>query len=349
MTLFLFAGCYTHRSTVGVHTYLAGAGDGKLVEVNRFEGIEHPSFLAAHPGGRMLYAVSETSRFDGAPGGGLVALAIDPADGSLHEIDRATSHGDGPCHVSVEPDGRRLHVANYGSGTVATYTLDEHGRFGAAASVRQHTGTGPTGRQVGPHAHCVVPGPDRRSVYAVDLGADRVVQTIDGEVVDEFVLPAGSGPRHLAFHPTESVAYIVGELDSTVIAARVDVATGRLSDPVACSSLPAGFDGSSAGAEVGVHPNGRFLYVSNRGHDSIAVFTLARPDTPELAAHVPSGGRQPRHFAIHPEGQVLVVANQDSDTIVPFRLDPASGELAPLGVGYAASQPVCLIYVEVAT
>lgn len=349
MRRLLFAGCYTHHSPIGVRAYVADGPDGRLIEAATTEGIEHASFLAAHPGGRVLYAVSETSRFDGGTGGGVLAFAIDPSDGSLTEIGRTASHGDAPCHVSVDDDGRRLHVANYGSGTVASYALDVGGRIGRTLGVRQHVGSGPTDRQTGPHAHAVVPGPDRRSIYAVDLGTDRIVQTVDGDVVDELRLAPGTGPRHLTFHPTAPVAYIVGELSSTLVTARVDAVTGRLADPVACSSLPDGYRGDSLGAEVCMHPGGRHLYVSNRGHDSVAQFDVAHPEAPRFVTTVPSGGEHPRHITVHPDGRALLVANQHSDAIVVLGIDPDGGALSPTGTIVAASQPACLTYVEVPT
>jgi len=351
---YLYVGCYTHESSVGIHVYDASDPAGLLVERSRFEGVEHPSFLAAHPGGRVLYAVSETASSEG---GGIVALRIDPVDGSLSLIDRVSSHGDAPCYVSVDGDGRHLYVANYLSGTIAAYALAPDGRFGEFVATRRHTGCGPTARQQGPHAHCIVPGPVGDSVYAVDLGTDRVShyvhdRQLDGDtfvLADQLVLDAGSGPRHLVFHPDQPVGFLLCELDSTIVTLDFGPVDGRLTRLRSSSTLPADFTGESIAAEVRVHPSGRHVYVSNRGHDSVAVFGFTGPSEPlEPLGHVHSGGRTPRNFAVHPAGQTLLVANQDSDTVVPFEIDDVTGMPRQLDVAYDVSQPVCVTFLEVA-
>jgi 6-phosphogluconolactonase len=350
---YLYVGCYTHESSTGIHVYDASDPVGRLVEWSRFEGVEHPSFLAAHPGGGVLFAVSETASPEG---GGIVALRIDPVDGSLSLIDRVSSHGTAPCYVSIDARGRYLYVANYLSGTIAVYALAADGRFGELVATRQHSGSGPSSRQQGPHAHCIVPGPVGDSVYAVDLGADRVSRYVhdrhdDGEALvleDQLVLDAGSGPRHLAFHPEQPVGFLVCELDSTIVTLGLDPTDGRLSRLRSSSTLPDDFIGESIAAEVRVHPNGRHVYVSNRGHDSVAVFGFTGPGEPlEPLGHVHSGGRAPRNFAVHPSGRALLVANQDSDTVIPFEIDAGTGAPRQLDVTYDVSQPVCVTFLEV--
>ncbi len=350
---YVYVGCNTHESSIGIHVYDWSDPAGLLVERSEFEGVEQPSFLATHPSGDVLYAVSETAMPEG---GSLVAFRIDPVDGSLGMIDRAPSHGSAPCYVSVDADGRYLYVANYLSGTVAVYALEHDGRFGALIATHQHSGSGPSARQHGPHAHCIVPGPVGDSVYAVDLGTDRVSHYVhdqqhDSEAFvlqDELALDAGSGPRHLAFHAEQQVGFLVCELDSTIVALEVDPTTGRLSRGLTCSTLPDDFDGESIAAEVRVHPNGRYVYVSNRGHDSIAVFGFAGPWEPlERLGHVHSGGQTPRNFAVHPSGHALLVANQDSDTVVPFEIDAVTGVPRQLDSTYNVSQPVCVTFLEV--
>lgn len=350
----LYVGSYTHRSTVGIHVYDASDPAGLLVELSRFEGVEHPSFLATHPSGEILYAVSEMPPPEG---GELVALRVDPGDGSLRVFDRVPSHGAAPCYVSVDPAGRYAYVANYASGTVAVYALEHDGRFGEVVATHVHRGSGPSARQDGPHAHCIVPGPDGHSVYAADLGTDRISQYLhhrqrNGEEFRldiELVLEGGAGPRHLVFHRQQPIAFVVCELDSTIAPLGLDSSTGHLTRLGSYSTLPDDYEGESIAAEVRVHPNGRFVYASNRGADSIAVFGFASPGEPlERLGHVPSGGQTPRNFAVHPSGRSLLVANQDSDTVVVFAIDPESGIPTELDVAYAVSEPVCLAYSEAA-
>jgi 6-phosphogluconolactonase len=351
---YLYVGCYTHESPIGIHVYDWSDPAGPLVERSEFEGVEQPSFLATHPNGNVLYAVSETTTPEG---GSLVAFRIDPVDGSLGLIDRAPSHGSAPCYVSVDAHGRHLYVANYLSGTVAVYALEHDGCFGELIAAHQHRGSGPTARQLGPHAHCIVPGPVGDSVYAVDLGTDRVSHYVhdrqhagDAFVLeDELVLDPGAGPRHLAFHPEQPVGFLVCELDSTIVTLGIDLTDGRLTRLRSRSTLPDDFEGESTSAEVRVHPNGRYVYVSNRGHDSIAVFGFAGPLEPlEPLGHVHSGGQTPRNFAVHPSGRALVVANQDSNTVVPFEIDAATGAPRQLESSYNVSQPVCVTLLDVA-
>lgn len=349
----LYASSYTNASPVGIRVFDASDPDGRLSEMAHVEEVEHPSFIAPHPHLPVLYAVSETGSLGGEPGG-LVAFRIEPGDGGLTVLDTTSSHGAAPCYLSLSEDGRHIYVANYGSGTIALYEVRSDGSFGDVVDRRQLQGRGPSPRQDGPHAHCVLPGPGTDSVYTVDLGSDRVVRHVhrgNGAVLefgDELIVPAGTGPRHLAFHPEYPVAFLVGELNSSLTVVECDAATGRLQPIGVCSTLPDGVDANSLGAEVRVHPRGHRVYVSNRGHDSIAVYAFSSPADPlVLLGHVDSGGRTPRGFAVHPRGRALVVANQDSHEIVPFVIDPVTGVPQKLDAAYGASEPVCLAFVEV--
>lgn len=350
---YLYVGCSTRQSSIGIHVYDSSDLGGALCKRGEFEGVEHPSFLVAHPSAMVLYAVSEVA---GPDGGEVVALRIDPDDGSLVVIDRAPSLGSAPCHLSVDDHGRYLYVANYLSGTVAVYAVEPDAGLGELIATHQHSGSGPSARQEGPHAHCIVPGPVADSVYAVDLGADRVVHYVHDRgreaeafaLGDEFVVDPGAGPRHLAFHPRLPLGFLVCELDSTLVTLGVDPVDGRLTRLGSVSTLPTGFGGESIAAEVRVHQNGRFVYVSNRGHDSIAVFgfTGAGESLVPLA-HVHSGGRTPRSFALHPSGRAAVVANQDSDNVIRFEVDGTSGVLHQLDGVHHASRPVCVTFKDV--
>ena len=284
---------------------------------------------------------------------GVIAFRIG-AGGLLTPIDRTTSEGSAPCFVSVTDDGRHLLVANYASGSVAAIELDADGRFAGLAARHQHSGAGPHPRQEGPHAHCIRPGASglaARSAYAVDLGTDRVIRySLDDGLapVDEFALPPGAGPRHIVFHPSHPVAFIVCELDNTLVTADVDPGTGALRTRSITPTLPDDFDGDAVAAEVRIHPDGRHLYVSNRGHDSIAVFAFDDShEAPRPITHVACGGATPRNFAIHPSGRTLLVANQDSNALVSFAIDPDSGVPVEREERHDLTAPVCLTYVEV--
>ena len=275
---YLYVGGYTHGSAIGIRIYDASDPSGLLIKRGEFEGVEHPSFLAPHPGGKVLYAVSETASPEDSA---LVAFDIDHVDGSLAMIDRVPSQGAAPCHLSIDGAGRYLYAANYLSGTIAVYSLTADGRFDELVATHQHRGSGPHDRQEGPHAHCIVPGPNDHFVYAVDLGTDRVYRYVHGPgngresfaLEEGFALDPGTGPRHLVFHPGESVAFVVGELDSTLVTVDVDPISGNLTRRTTCSTLPDEFDGESIAAEIRVHPNGRYVYVSNRG-DAVMPFPV---------------------------------------------------------------------------
>ncbi len=343
----LYVGCYTTQAPTGIHVFDASDPGGSVERRSQVDDIQHASFLAVDARRDTLYAVSESP-----DAGSVVAYRRSPTDGSLSRLDEAPSHGSAPCHVSV--DGRYVHVANYGSGTIASYLVGDGGGFERLVGRHQHQGSGPHRRQEGPHAHCVLATPDATSVYATDLGTDRIMRYVhepsddDGEfrLADQTVLAPGAGPRHLAFHPEHPLAFVLCELDNRL--AVFDVGTsGQLHLRSAVSTLPVGFTGESTAAEVAVHPHGHRVYVSNRGHDSIATFAIDRPeDPPTLLEHVPSGGRNPRHFAIHPSARSLTVANQDSDTLVAFALDD-DGIPRLVDVVARVSQPACVMFVEV--
>lgn len=347
-TTYLYVGCYTTESPIGIHVFDASPANGTISLRSTVDHIEHASFLAASADASTLYAVSELG-----PTGKLVALGISDVDGSLTRLDETSSLGAAPCHVST--DGHRVHTANYVSGTVAAYELRADGRFGERHGHHQHRGTGPHDRQDGPHAHCIVPSPHGSFLYATDLGTDQIVRyrfdpdasTEPLRYIGQTEMKPGSGPRHLAFHPDHPVAFAVCELDNTLVVLDVDRDTGELHPRTAVSTLPADFTGASIAAEVSLHPDGHRVYVSNRGHDSIASFEIGPLDqTPVLLEHVASGGLGPRHFAIAPSGRTMLVANQNSDTIVSFAIDD-NGIPRETGVAARVSQPVCLTFVEV--
>ncbi len=349
---------------VYVGTYTGGGGSrgiylldldlhtGKLSEPQLACEATDPSFLAIHPGGKLLYAVSERNEVDGQPGGAVVAFAIDEATGNLRMINQQSSRGAGPCHLIVDRAGKNVLVANYGGGSIASLPIDAEGRLGASSTFIQHEGKGSDpSRQDGPHAHSI--NLDRAGRFAVvaDLGLDRVFVygfdsgkgTLEANDPPFAEVAPKSGPRHFAFAPDGRFGYVISELANTVTAFEYDAAGGSLKPIQTISTLPASFQGKSYTAEVQVHPSGRFVYGSNRGHDSIVVFAVD-PGTGKLSSvgFVPTQGRNPRNFAIDPTGAYLLAENGDSGTIVVFRIDVESGALRATGQSVRVPKPVCI-------
>jgi len=310
----------------------------------------NPSFLALHPSGRFLYAVNETGEKADDPGGGVSAFAVDADTGALTLLNREESGGAAPCHVTVAADGRHALVANYAGGTVSVLPIAADGRLGKATAVVRHSGKSVKPQQGSPHPHSVNLDAAGRFAVVADLGIDQVVPyRFDGakgllqKTGKPLTLPAGAGPRHLAFHPSGRQAYVIDELDSTITRLDYDAASGALTAAQRISTLPEGFAGKNSTAEVAVHPDGKLLFGSNRGHDSIAIFTIdEKTGALTSAGHQPTGGKNPRHFAIDPTGLYLLAANQDSDTIHVFRIDRATGRLHPVGGPARVPKPVCL-------
>lgn len=357
MTIPVFIGTYTRREAFvdgqgeGIYRYAFDPSTGALNYRATTPGVINPSFLALDPGKFWLYAVNEI------PGGTgetatLSAFTIDPDTLELRSLDRRPVHGAAPCYVSLGPQSRCALVANYETGSLCVLPIREDGGLEEAVDVVQLHGKGahPT-RQQGPHAHMITPGPGGAFIYAVDLGADRVLwYTLDSErgrllpvSSPGLQLPGGTGPRHLAFHPQQPYAYLIGELNSTVTVLSVDRRSGELHPRQVVSTLPEGFEGPNLGAALQVAPAGKFLYASNRGHDSLAIFEIeSQSGTLTPAGFHSSGGRTPRFFTFDPGGNFLLVANQDSGTVVTFRVDPESGALAQTGFAVEVPTPVCL-------
>ncbi len=293
----------------------------------------------------MLYAVNELDQ-----AGSVSAFAIERASGALTRLNEQPSGGGAPCYLSVEPSGRAVLVANYGGGSVALLPIEANGAL-APAYVVQHTGKGPNAeRQEAPHAHCILPDLSNRFALAADLGADRVFVyrlDLDGKSLrhieegDASMRP-GAGPRHLAFHPTLPLVFVANELDSTVATLRFDRARGALSLQGTLSTLPASWTGTNYPADIHVAANGRTLYVSNRGHNSIALFSVADSGALAFEQVISTEGDWPRNFSLDPSGRWLLVANQRSGSVVVFARDPDSGKLALTRQRIALPSPVCL-------
>ncbi len=347
----MFVGTYTRETSKGIRAYRFDPAAGKATDLGLAAELREPSFLAPHPNRKYLYALSEIDDYDSSQSGSISAFAIDAASGKLTQLNEVSSRGAGPCHLSVDAGGKMLIAANYKGGSVASFPIGADGALGAAVSFFQHEGSSVHPRQKRPHAHSADFSPDNRFAFFSDLGLDRVmVYAVDPE--DASMQPhdpphagtaPGAGPRHLAFHPSGRFAYGINELDSTVSAYAYDSAAGALTALQAISTLPEDFAGENYTAEIQVHPSGKFVYGSNRGHDSIAVFSVDE-ESGRLTAveRVSTQGEWPRNFAVGPGGGYLLAANQHTDNIVVYRIDADSGKLAPTGEQLNLDAPVCI-------
>ncbi len=349
----VYVGTYTSKGAVGIYQLRLDARTGALAPVGAPVAMPNPTFLALHPDGRHLYAVSEVRDSDGRRGGAVAAFALDGADGVPRLLNRASSGGNGPCHVAVHPSGQAVLVANYGSGSAALLPVRADGTVGEASDVVQHHGTSVNPkRQEGPHAHSFTLAPDGRYAVVADLGLDKLLayrldlaagRLVPADPPGVSVAP-GAGPRHLAFAADGRHAYLVTEMGNTVIAYDYDAARGAFTERQTLPTLPADFTTTSYGADIHLSPDGRHLYASNRGHESLAIYAVA-PGTGRLtpAGFASTLGKWPRNFAVTPDGALVLAANQDSDNIVVFRRDAATGALTPTGHTTTVSMPVCVV------
>ena len=341
----LYVGTYTEGTkSEGIYLVRMDRRSGELRRIGAAHGGANPSFLAIHPNHRVLYAVNELDK------GAVSAFAIEKGIDGLTRLNEQPTEGGAPCYVSVDKSGRALLVANYAGGNVALLPIEPNGAL-APAHVVQHTGKGPNAeRQEAPHAHCILPDPSNRFALAADLGADRVFVyrlDLDGKSLrhaegGDAVMAPGAGPRHLAFHPTLPLVFVANELDSTVATLRFDTARGALTVLDARSTLPAGWTGTNYPADIHVASSGRTVYVSNRGHNSIAVFSAAAEGALALEQVISTEGDWPRNFSLDPSGRWLLVANQRSDSVIVFERDPANGRLTLTQQRITIPSPVCL-------
>jgi 6-phosphogluconolactonase len=337
---FVYVGTYTREKSQGIYVCRLNAASGNLSAPRLAAESENPSFLALHPSGRFLYAVGEVDNYGGGRTGSVTAYAVDRKSGDLRLVNRVSSKGAGPCYVTVDRSGKDVLVANYSGGSVAVLPIGADGRLAEASAFVQHSGSSVDARQRGPHAHSINVSSDNRFAVAADLGLDQLLvyrfDAARGSLAANdppyAKLNPGAGPRHFAFHPGGRYLYAINELQSTVTAFAFDGARGALRDLQTVSTLPTDFRGNNSTAEVQVHPSGKFLYGSNRGHDSIAVFAIdSRRGTLTPIEQVSTQGQTPRNFGIDPTGSYLLAANQMSHSVVVFRIDPKSGRLTPNG------------------
>lgn len=342
-----YVGCYTKPDgSKGIYHYKLNLETGQITGGALVAEAKDPTFLAVHPNGDFLYAANEIN------GGAVSAYAIE-ADGTLKPINQQSAKGDGTCHVTVDFSGKVLFAANYGAGSIVAFPIKEDGSLGESSAFVQHTGSSVNAaRQKAPHAHSIYTDRNEKFVYACDLGLDKVLIYRLGEKGTlapanpaYAALPPGSGPRHMAFHPDGGYAYVINEMLNTISVFKHDEDTGVLEPIQLVPTVPADFTGGNSTAEIFVHPNGRFVYGSNRGHDSIAVFAVDE-QSGQLKAidHTPTGGKTPRNFAIDPTGMWLIAANQDTNTFGVFKIDPASGKLTATPYSVPLGAPVCVIF-----
>lgn len=339
----LYVGTYSTRGSEGIYSLAFDAETGALsVASVIIGGLRNPSFIALHPGGRWLYSVCEEAQ------GAVAAIALSPDGLSGSVINSQSTGGLGPCHVAVDPTGQHVAAANYGSGSVALFPVRDDGGLGPAVSA-QHAGSGPDQRrQQAPHAHSANFSPCGRFLIVPDLGIDRLMlyRVDEGKLMEHsaVVVEPGSGPRHFTFHPNNRRGYLINELSNTVVAYRWDATTGTLTPLQTLSTLPPDFDGTSYTADIHFHPSGRYLYGSNRGHDSLAIFA-ADQATGRLTpiGYVPTGGEHPRNFTVTANGGWLLCGNMNSDNVVVFRVLDDGARLEPVA-DFALPAPVCLVF-----
>ena len=351
----VFFGTYTsgNSPSKGIYTGRLDLDTGALTGVALATASTDPSYLALHPDGRFLYSVNEVSDFEGNSSGGVEAFAIEASGTALRRLNQVASGGGAPCHLAVDRQAKYVVVANYSGGSVASFPIEADGSLGGHSGFVQHEGHGPNPqRQQAPHAHLAAFDPDARRLFVCDLGIDRVLVYSLGptgalvpNVPPSVSLRPGAGPRHLAFAPSGRFAYVNNELDSTVTAFTHDPDTGIMTTLDTLTTLPAGFSEPNSTAHIQVTPDGKFLYVSNRGHDSLAIFSIdERTGRLAIVGHTSTGGKTPRDFGIDPTGSFLLAANQASDTVVVLRIDRRTGALAPVGQPVPVPRPVCVVF-----
>jgi 6-phosphogluconolactonase len=354
----VYVGTYTQTRSKGIYLFrlqtqgLEVSQNITLVPLGLAAETRNPSFLELDATRRLLFAVNEIDQFEGKATGAVSAFSIDRDSGALKLLNQRPSMGTGPCHLVLDKPRRNLLIANYGSGSVAVLPVGSDGRLGAATDAVQHAGRSINpDRQSGPHAHCVTLDRANRFAFVCDLGLDKIL-TYRFDAAQGKLSPgepaftpikAGAGPRHMVFRPDGRFAYVVNELNSTIAVFRYDSAAGVLSELQTVSTLPEYFDGANSGAEIGIHPSGKYVYVSNRGHNSVVLFSVdPEKGTLTYVEEQGTGGSKPRHFGIEPSARHLAIANQDSDTVLVCRIDAGNGRLKPSGVFATVPTPTCV-------
>ncbi len=348
----VYFGTYTSADmSKGIYRSVLDLETGELAEPVLAAELGSPSFLEIHPTEKTLYAVSESGG-----SGSANAFAIDSKTGSLTFLNQQTTGGRGACHISIDHAGKNVFVANYGGGSVSVIPIEADGKLGSPTGFVQHEGSSINPeRQAEPHAHSFNVSPDDRYAYAADLGLDKILiyklnskaGTITPNSPPYAKVKPGAGPRHFVFHPSGQFAYVINELDGTVTGFSYNPSTGALDEIQTISTLPDGFEDANKCAEIRTHPNGRFLYGSNRGHNSIVVYSIdPKKGTLTFVEHETDGIKTPRNFNIDPTGTFCLVGNQDADSVITFRIDQKTGALMPTGHKITVGKPVCIRFLQ---
>jgi 6-phosphogluconolactonase len=353
----MYVGTYTVRGSEGIYAYRYDSVSGQLEPLGLADKTINPAFLAVHPNHRFLYVTNEEHDYQGQSSGMVSAFSIDAKTGKLTLLNQLASRGADPCHISVDQTGKFVLVANYTGGNLAIFPVLEDGRLGESSGFAQHNGTGPNKeRQEAAHPHWIDMSPDNRFALSVDLTLDQVFVysfdatkgTLSPHEPPSANLVPGAGSRHAAFHPNGRFVYVVNELNSTVTTFSYDQKGGTLRELQTVSSLPEDFTVENFPAEIAVHPGGKFLYASNRGHDSLVVYSIdPKKGTLTPIEYAPTKGKAPRNFEIDPAGRRVFVANQQTDNIVVFRIDAQTGRLTPTGQELKISAPICIRFTPI--
>ncbi len=355
---FVYVGTYTQEGSTskGIYAYRFDPDGAKLTSIGMVAQTINPSFLAVHPNHKFLYAVNEVGNYNGLKSGAVSAFSIDRTTGKLTLLNEVASGGADPCYIVVDNTGKYVLVANYTGGSIAAFPILADGRLGEASAFIQHSGHGTNPqRQEGPHAHSIDLSPDNRFAIVDDLGLDETLVYKFDSVKGTLTLndppfakaPPGAGPRHFAFRPDGKFGYVINEMGSSVSVFGYDT-SGVLRPLQTISTIPKDFTALDESAEIAVHPSGKFLYASNRGHDSLAVFAIdPSKGTLTLVEYAPTKGQSPRNFAIDPSGTLIFAENEKSNNIVLFRINQQTGSLTPTGKVLKISQPVCVKFVPI--
>ncbi|HYG24693.1 MAG TPA: lactonase family protein [Verrucomicrobiae bacterium] len=349
----VYFGTYTRGESRGIYRSRFDSKEGTLTSPELAAEIQNPSFLAMHPSAKTLYAAGELDS-----GGSVTAFSVNATSGALTRLNQESSGGRGPCHVSINHAGTAALVANYGGGSISLLPLRPDGTIAPASSTIQHNGSSVHSRQAAAHAHFITASPDDRFAHVCDLGLDQIVSysfraasnsdpiQLSSTAVQRARTKPGAGPRHLAFSPDGKCVYVINELNNTVSVFHYDSSNGAMSEVQSISSLPESFTSESTAAGIAVHPSGKFVYASNRGHDSIAVFAVEPAGKLRFVAHQTAGIRTPRHFVVDPTGHWMLVENQSGNSVVVFGIDLATGTLKRSSNSMAVASPVCAVFVR---
>jgi 6-phosphogluconolactonase len=357
-TYLFYVGTYTEEGgkSKGIYAFRYDAATAQITPLGLAAETTNPSFVAPSPNGKYLYAVNEVGKYNGPNSGGVSAFSIDHTTGKLTFLNEVASRGADPCYIIVDKTGKYVLVANYTGGSVAVFPILADGKLGEASGFVQHTGHGfDPKRQEGPHAHSIDLSPDNRFAMVDDLGLDELLvykfDASKGSLTPNdppFIkLDAGAGPRHFVLRPDGKFAYVVAEMGHTVTVFSNDPVSGKLQPLQSITTLPKDFQGRNDDAEIQIHPSGKFLYASNRGEDTIVVYSIdAAKGILTQVGSVLTGGKEPRSFEIDPTGTLLFAENQKSDNIAVFKIDAKTGALTSTGKVLEVASPVCLKFVN---